>query len=228
MYKYLSHILTADTPRYGNQGPLELRRVRKMCCGDQSNNTELEFSAHLGTHIDAPFHFDTKGLQLETYPASFWKCRKIALIDYSAAKDEVLSLETMNEQLESVPQDSDLLLIRTGWENLRASGTDSEYIFHGPGIGPDIGHWLRENRNLKMIGFDFISLTGFANRELGRVAHRAFLSNRDETGEAVKKAPILIIEDMKLGELVKAPREVWVSPLRYEKGDGAPVTVIAS
>ena len=102
--------------------------------------------------------------------------------------------------------------------------TESSYIFHGPGISPEIGLWLRENRRIKMLGFDFISLTSFEHRELGKHAHQSFLSMTSETfpGE-----PILVIEDMKLSVIDQAPRKVIVSPLLYENADGAPVTVFA-
>ncbi len=228
MHQYLSHTLTNETPRYGNQGPLELKRVRSMCCGDTSNNTELHIAAHLGTHLDAPFHFDRQGATLESYPPEFWRCAHVALLDVKAPSATVLTLEHLQTPLESVPAEADLLLLRTGWEQRRCAGADSEYIFRGPGLGPDVGRWLRTHRQLKMIGFDFISLTSYAHREVGRAAHRAFLASTDEEGHAVESAPILIIEDMKLADLTHTPREVWVAPLRFENSDGAPVTVIAA
>lgn len=226
MYQYLSHVLTSETPRYGDQGPLHFRRSKQMCCGDSNNSTELEIAAHLGTHIDAPYHFDAQGAVLGIYPANFWHCQRVSLIEYPAQAAEVITLETLLPDLETVPEDTELLLLRTGWQHRRAAGPDSEYIFQGPGLGPDVGHWLRKNRQLKMIGFDFISLTSYPHRELGRTAHRAFLSQNLELG-GLKESPILIVEDMKLADLQECPQEVWVLPLRFEQADGAPVTVVA-
>jgi hypothetical protein len=31
-------------------------------------------------------HFDEEGLTLESFPVSFWKCKKVALIGYSASR----------------------------------------------------------------------------------------------------------------------------------------------
>ena len=77
-----------------------------------------------------------------------------------------------------------------------------------------------------MIGFDFVSLSCFQARDLGRRAHRAFLAQRPDGLEEVA-APILVIEDMHLAELDVAPRRVVIAPLMYDAADGAPVTVIA-
>jgi arylformamidase len=64
---------------------------------------------------------------------------------------------------------------------------------------------------------DFISISSLTDRETGRQAHRAFLEK-----------DILIIEDMKLGELEDGPvlAEVVCLPLRFVNGDGAPCTIL--
>ena len=73
------------------------------------------------------------------------------------------------------------------------------YSCDNPGIHPEVGIYLRE---------------------LGREAHRAFL------GQGGKNDPILIIEDMDLSCDLTKLRELWVLPLRVEKIDSAPCTVI--
>ena len=65
---------------------------------------------------------------------------------------------------------------------------------------------------------DFISLTSFQNRPLGRVAHRAFLGG---------DRPLLLVEDMDLSRLDVHPKKMICTPLMIEKLDGCPVTVIA-
>jgi len=223
MTLYLSHILNDSTPLYGNQGELNLHRVRSISKGDTSNNTEFEFAAHTGTHIDAPYHFDAEGQKLDCYPADFWICSAPYLILYEAKQCEILDLNALQKDLEQIPEETDLLLIKTGFEAFRKTGEDSDYIFRGPGLAPELGQWLRKYRKIRMIGFDFISVTSYSNRPLGREAHRAFLASDG----AASPAPILIIEDMKLKDLHESPSQVWVAPLRFSDADGAPVTVIA-
>ena len=124
--------------------------------------------------------------------------------------------------LQKVPVETDLLLIRSGLETLRRSDPET-YIFHGAGLVSVIGLWLRKNRKLKMIGFDWISLTCYENRTLGRDAHKAFLSST--INETKNLNPVLIIEDMKLSDAPTALMNVLVSPLLYWQADGSPVSV---
>ena len=71
-----------------------------------------------------------------------------------------------------------------------------------------------------MFGFDSISVSSFANRALGREAHKAFLN-------PVK--PILLLEDMDLRDVSeqKIINEVFIAPIRIKKCDGLPCSVIA-
>jgi len=225
---YLNHILTKSTPQYANTGIIEFEKSRSINDGDTSNNTNLKFSGHTGTHIDAPLHFDRHGKGLDVFRSDFWFCNHPFLIEYEATAAEVLTLSKLEKYLLKIPQETDFLLIKTGFEKHRSSGSDSKYIFNGPGIAPDVGIWLRNHLAIKIIGFDFISLTNFKNRKLGREAHRSFLLTDKKLLDKVVSEPILIVEDMHLSELNECPVNVCVIPLLYQNADGAPVTVIAN
>ena len=222
---FLSYIIKENSPLYGNSDALSLRKTSNIHCGGTSNNTEITLPAHCGTHIDAPYHFDEQGKTLEQYPANYWCCNSPFIIEYQAHANEIIGCEQILRQLETIPSETDILILKTNFGDIRTSGPESDYIFNGPGLSPDIGIWLRKNRNIKMIGFDFISLSSYSNRELGREAHKAFLCKNYEGLNG--SAPILIIEDMDLTCLDVNPKKLTVLPLRFENSDGAPVTVIA-
>jgi len=224
---YLNHILAETTPQYANTGVLKIEKSRSINEGDTSNNTNLSFSGHTGTHIDAPLHFDQYGKGLDMFRSDFWFCHNPFLIEYETTENEILTFSKLEKYLLKIPQETDFLLIKTGFEKYREEGSDSKYIFNGPGIAPDVGIWLRGHLKIKMIGFDFISLTSFKNRELGREAHRAFLSAEQKLFNGTVGEPILIVEDMHLSELKKSPVNACVIPFLYLESDGAPVTVIA-
>ena len=117
------------------------------------------------------------------------------------------------------------MFLRTVFESFRTLGEKKKYIFDNPGIEAEIEFWLRENRSIKLIGIDFISLLSFAHREEGRGAHKAFLCPYGKGGIAFD--PILIIEDMKLAQYEENLKNIVVMPLRTKNRDGAPVTVVA-
>ncbi len=218
---YLSHVLSNNTPLYGGNGQVKIERSRTINSGDSSNSSEISLPAHAGTHVDAPYHFDPDGTTLDGYMAEYWFNTKIWLIDVDSKPGEILNLSKIGPKLEMVPENCDLLLLRTGAESWRADNPKL-YEKEGPGVGVDVALWLRKNRKLKFLGMDFISTSSFAHRELGREAHRAFLG-----ADMNIAPPIMLVEDMALSKLEHKPNSVWIVPIRFSEADGAPVTVMA-
>lgn len=169
----------------------------------------------MGTHVDVPFHFDKDGKKIDDYPASHWLFKKAFLLELTVAPDEIFHLEKTTAE---IPADCDLLLLRTGFEKFRS---EEKYWKNNPGLSKESGSFLKSRfPKLRAVGFDFISLTAFQHRELGRQAHREFLFS--DNGE-----PVCIIEDMKLSEWKRSYANVAVVPLLMSRADGAPVTVLA-
>lgn len=218
---YLNHILSSNSPLYKEDGKIQIRPVRAIKNGDSSNNSELSFPAHSGTHIDAPFHFDDHGLKLDEYPADYWIASRVSLLDFPCKPGHILRLAEVKKQLASLDPETDFLIVRTGAELWRTKKYDA-FCFHGVGIAFDLAQWLRLNLNLKFLGTDAISVSSPANSVEGRKAHCALLANNDSG-----KPPVLLVEDMALAQLSTAPLEVVIAPLLYEGADGSPVTVLA-
>jgi len=62
---YLSYPFKEQTLLYANSEKLELRRVLQIQNGDRSNNTEQHLPGHSSTNMEAPFHFDDNGKNLD-------------------------------------------------------------------------------------------------------------------------------------------------------------------
>jgi len=216
-FVYLSYVLSESTPVYGN-GMSLVREVHKdMGRGDSCNTQYWQLSNHIGTHVDAPRHFSGSGSFLDHYPADFWVCNHVChLVLPPVADKQIIGEQDFNAF--EIPGNTDLLLVQTGFGKKRAQ---REYMMENPGFDPGLADFFRAQcPKLKMIGFDGISLSSFASRDIGRKAHQAFLDH---------DAPILIIEDMDLSGLDKNSRihQVAVCPIRVEKSDAAPCTIIA-
>ena len=158
---------------------------------------------------------------MDEYPPDYWSARSTTLLDVPCDPGEILGMHRLRSALEAVPVDCELLLLRTGAEAWRTI-TPSIYSLRGPGIGVDVAVWLRKFRDLKFLGIDFISISSFAHRQVGREAHQAFLAGSQTVGE-----PVLLIEDMLLSGLNEAPLDVSIIPLLFSGAEAAPVTVIA-
>ena len=213
---FLSHHLSEKTPGYGGSSGVKIRHVSRICDGASSNSQEWLMSNHIGTHVDLPAHFDNRGQRLESFSANDWIFRRPFLSKIEVEPGEIISLRT---EFETLPKDVDFLIIKTNFQKFR---NDRLYWENNPGLSPDLGKWFRNYRpNIRCIGFDFISITSYSNRPLGRIAHKAFLGIDGET------QPLRVVEDMKLDELDVHPSMILVSPVLVEGADGSPTTIIA-
>ncbi len=212
----LSHFLNQETPCYaGNTSDISIEAASCICSGDSANSLIIKFKNHIGTHIDLPRHFSRNGKTLSDYPDSFWFFSNIQLIDLPCKPSQMIMVKDLEHKINN---STDFLIIKTGFESYRS---EEAYWNSNPGIHSEVGHWLREKFPcLRAIGFDFISLSSFKNREEGRKSHRAFLD-----GESSE--PIVIIEDMFLSEAPKEFKEIIISPLLIENADGVPVTIFS-
>jgi kynurenine formamidase len=214
---YLSYLLQSDAPAYGGVQAFYDEPDKEMAKGDSCNTRFWRMSNHMGTHIDFPRHFSADGDTLEAYPADFWFFSKVAVVTLKDVKPgQILTVEDL--ELSAISIDTELLLIKTGFCNLR----DVEiYWQNNPGLHPDLAAKLRQDfQNLKVIGFDFISVSSFAHRQIGRESHRAFLESH---------YPILLMEDMDLKKIDQKTtiKQVIIAPIRVKGADASPSTIFA-
>ena len=215
---YISYPLSHKTPAYGGGDSLKIQQEKSIEKGDSCNTLYLSLSSHLGTHIDFQRHFVQAGKTSGDYHPEFWIFHSPFILDISPVKSGLI-IEPEDVDLDAVPDNIDMLVIKTGFCRLREKDI---YWKKNPGFAPGLAAVLREHfPRLRMFGFDSISLSSFAHREIGQEAHKAFLDHPH---------PILLLEDMDLSTVDNSTKlkQVIVSPLRVEGADGAPCTVFAN
>lgn len=217
MVKYLSHQLSLSVPGYGSVSQkIEVRKVKSICRGDSCNMFWVGMENHCGTHVDCPAHFFSEGKKVIDYPCSFWHFTKPQVMKIKVTEDQVITQKNLTDDIRS---GTDLLLFQSGWGAFRGK---ENYSFHNPGLSPELGLWLRQKHiSVRAVGIDWISVSPFQNRALGRETHKAFLDPSQE-----KAAPIVLIEDMNLSGDLCSLGEVIVAPLLIETVDSAPCTVV--
>lgn len=205
---YLSHFIDTDTPVYGGAiDEILIERIRSIEKGDTSNNLHIAFPLHIGTHIDFPYHFSDLGKKSSDYPPSFWIFNKVGFLD--------CSIEEVESNLDSISPDIEFLILKTGF----GANRGKEIYWSDQPVIPAKFATLLKNKlpKLRVFGFDLISLTSKRDKAEGKLAHINFLIKNE----------ILVLEDMNLNHLYKAPELVIVSPLQVSDADGAPCNVIA-
>jgi len=217
---YLSYILDNNTPTYGNRNQFEIVKKSDISKGDVANDSSIVTTVHIGTHIDMPYHFYDNGQTIEDYKANFWTFKNPLIIEIKPInliiKDELIDVLNSKFKIQNSKLPYDILIVKTGICNIRDRDEfwEKNYGFH-----PDIYDYLVQNfPNIRVFGFDSISVSSFANRMVGREAHKRFLN---------PQKPILLLEDMDLREISKDTifKNIILSPLRIYKCDGLPCTV---
>ncbi len=205
MWKYLSFLLNQSTPTYaGKQGCTIV--YSNPCLSDgHSRSMLIGMNNHIGTHIDFPAHFCKNGSALNSFEAKFWVFSRIGYLE--------CPVKHIEDNLYLLQYDIEILIINSGFGLYR--GTD-KYIFDQPVVDSGLANKLRKKfKNIRVFGFDMISISSILDREEGRRAHRSFLCENE----------ILLLEDMNLKNINCAPTEMVVAPLMLDKADGSPCTV---
>lgn len=208
---FMSHVINSRTPLYGGRNNIRLESVRSIEKGDGCNEMFWAFPNHIGTHIDAPSHFMKDGRTISQLSPEDLIFNKVMLVDMQDIRaGHIISSEDMPDI-----GDGEILLIRTGFEKYRE---ERVYWENSPALYPDLAGWVtRRSPLIRAVGMDFLSVSSLSNREMGRAAHKAFLGKG-----------LLLIEDMKLSGVDKAPDRVTVVPLMVEGADASPCTVFGS
>ncbi|PUA32993.1 MAG: hypothetical protein B9J98_02625 [Candidatus Terraquivivens tikiterensis] len=216
MFVLLSHKLSTMTPAYAGGPSLALRPLKQIAKGDSSNSYIIEMPNHLGTHVDAPRHFDPSGRSISDYGIESLTFKRPLLLSIQKNDSELITAEELKAYEDKI-SGADMLLIKTGFQRFRSSDPE-RYSLHNPGLSSDAAKFLVKTfPKLRALGLDTISLSSADHREDGRVSHRILLSGRD----------FFIVEDMDLSMLTDSPKLVIVVPLFIEGVDSAPCTVLA-
>jgi arylformamidase len=172
------------------------------------NITQLVMSTHLGTHLDAPFHFFDEGRTVEKVdPARGFGPAWVLDFSDKGAKAEITRADLRRHEAKITK--GSRLIIRTGWDRVFP---EERYFTDYPGIPPDACTYLAE-RGIACVALDMPSVYS-----VDYVAvHHALL-----------RAEVLIVEGLTRLETLKSERVFFVAlPLRIRGRDGSPCRAIA-
>lgn len=216
MYIILSHKLSLSSPMFANQPGLRINPLKQIDRGDSSNSYMLNMPNHIGTHVDAPRHFDPSGKAIADFSINDLTFLKPKLIAVPKLESELINVQDIKKYEERI-SDSDFLMIKTGFQSWRDSDP-IKYSTKNPGMSKEAASYLaRKFPKLRGIGLDTISLSSATNREEGREAHKILLKGRN----------FVIVEDMDLSKANDRISKLIVVPLFIEGIDSAPCTVLA-
>lgn len=207
-----------------NYRPFELHTIATL---EKDGVLSKAFSMpeHLGTHLDAPNHFEQNQPSVDQLAAGQLFSPGV-LIDVSAKvaqdSDYRVSVDDLREFEEvhgPIPSGS-VVLAHTGWSKFwgtpaRYKNQDVMSRLHFPGFSAEAAAWLVDQRQVRGLGLDTLSVDHGLSRDFA-VHH------------VLGKAGRYGLEN--LAHLDKLPPRdfyLFVAPIKIETGSGGPVRVFA-
>ncbi|BFZ09093.1 hypothetical protein BsWGS_12132 [Bradybaena similaris] len=187
---------------------------------------------HGGTHLDAPVHFKQGGLRVHEIPLENTIAQGV-MIDcsgeasrnnsYLVPVQKLLDWESKHGQ---IPMKA-AVIFNFGWSSKFSNPTlylgseiDDQFTYVFPAVGAEAGHWLYDNRAIKIIGSDTLTpdpLNIHGKKITAFPIHQKYLPNGR-----------LIIENLKGTERLP-PRgfRFHASPVKYVGSTGTQVRAYA-
>ncbi len=164
--------------------------------GDSCNLTRLSLSTHLGTHLDAPWHFCPNGLRVDELDPELFFGQALVV--------EVMEADLIRAgHLPAAPLPPRVLFKTRNSLRPEDAPFDTDFV----AVAPDAAARLVAE-GVRLVGVDGYSVG--AHGDTGPT-HRILLG-----------AGIPVVEGLRLGEVPAGPCEFVVLPLPIAGGDGAP------
>ncbi|SOB84172.1 cyclase family protein [Streptomyces sp. 1331.2] len=223
----LTHVVGPDWPVFELYvKPMEIKRLANLA-EHEYNAFELTYNEHIGTHLDAPSHFDDNGLATHQIPADTLVAPlAVVRIGERAARDNVTEL-TVDDLLRwesrngRIP-DGALLAVDNDWAHrIHTPGAflnldPAEGLYRFPGISVEAAQFLVTERSVVGVGTDSISLDP-GTRPADPDTHRVLLPAGKYAIECL--AGLDTVPDLGAVAVVGAPKHLG--------GTGGPVRVLA-
>lgn len=204
----LTQNIDEDTPVFPGSPNLKILQWSNYLSHDY--NSEVIFtSTHIGTHLDAPIHFNQFGISVEKIPLE----RIIILNNARVLKikkedDECIDIEDLKE---FEIKKKDTILIHTCWSSNRFI---NKYFEKNPGLSKTAAQYLSD-LEINLIGIDSPSIDPAFDKKFS--AHKILCAKN-----------IPIIENLINLEKINKDNFTFIAlPLKLKNLSGSPIRAIA-
>ncbi len=226
----MTYPFAADTLHWPTAKPFQLETVNegRTPQGFWYSSYNYSGSEHVGTHLDAPFHFAEGKWTTEQIPL-------VNLIGHGVVIDlrrkaetdrdyllQVADIVAWEKRYSRIPKGS-IVIMYTGWERYwrdrkRYFGTDAAgdtENLHFPGFSKDTAEFLVKQRGVKAVGIDTPSIDHGPSRDF--IVH-----------QILGGANIPIFENVaSLERLPAKGATIYAIPMKIKGGSGAPLRIFA-
>jgi len=226
----MTYPFAADTLHWPTAKPFQLETVNegRTPQGFWYSSYNYSGSEHVGTHLDAPFHFAEGKWTTEKIPLA-QTIGPGVIIDVrrgaEADRDYLLrvaDLQAWEKRYGRIPKGA-IVLMHSGWgkywgDRKRYFGTDAPgdtENLHFPGFSKEAAEFLVKQRGVKAVGLDTPSIDHGPSRDF--IAHQIFGG-----------ANVPIFENVAAVErLPPKGATIFAVPMKIKGGSGAPLRIFA-
>jgi arylformamidase len=193
-------------PVWPGDPQVENRLVSSIEKGEEANVTNIQMSAHTGTHIDAPKHYIKSGTAIEGLSLTTLLGEvEVVEIDFQNSQIDALTLIKVNRN-----EWSQRVLFKTNNSNLRL--LEKDYFNQNfTALLPDAAEYLVQ-KGVKLVGIDYLSIAPFEN---GSDTHIILLEN-----------DVVVLEGLNLADISPGIYELIALPILLEGAEGSPARVL--
>lgn len=164
------------------------------------NESSITMDIHTGTHIDAPFHMIDNGETIESIPLEklVTDCQ---VLDLTGIKDGITRKHLQSKEI----SEGSFILLKT--KNSYTDSFDNNFIY----LKKSGAKYLADKK-IKGVGIDALGI------ERGQKNH--------DTHTILMNQKIVIIEGLRLKDILEGFYQMVALPLKIEGTDGAPARII--
>jgi len=220
----LTYTLGEDFPAYA-PGEEAIRQPATTIPDDGYYMQRWEIFEHIGTHVDAPAHFNPNGRYASELTPDELMVPAVGInIARRAATDPdtVVTVADLrdHERRHGRIDDGAAVLMNSGWAAKVSDpdayrGTDANGVLHFPGFGADATEWLIRHRRIHALGVDTLSI------DPGNSA-------TFDTHKILNGAERYGVENLaNLARLPARGARITVGVIPFRQGSGGPAKVLA-
>lgn len=196
--------LRSRMPTWPGSVGLTLTQTQSIAGGSVANVSRLDTDVHMGTHVDAPWHFLANGATVETIPLD-----ELIGPAWVSHLPGIQAVTASDLDAAGIPAGTRRLLLRT--ENSEHWATETRFRSDFVALTLDAARWIVD-RGIGLIGNDYLSVQRFHD---GPETHRLLLDAR-----------VILLEGLDLAGVPPGPWELICLPLRLVGADGAPARAV--
>ncbi|GAB3042762.1 arylformamidase [Virgibacillus ainsalahensis] len=201
MWIDISQPLTNDMAHFPGDTPFSYELTFTKLETGSANIGQMTGSLHTGTHIDAPFHYDSNGKTVEQLDLDRYIGKAVVL---DVSNTEKITADVLQEfEWEYVTR----VLLHTSLKN-----DPKRFPETFPYLDPDIAPFLK-GKGVKLLGVDMPSVDAADSKNLA-------------THHALYKHDINILENIMLDHVSTGVYELIALPLSINGADGSPVRAV--